>query len=105
MPALPDAVAGSKLTPLSLTWQDEDGTVKDLSGATITARIKAVATGVASAATGTFAVTSSTGGVFTWSFSAADVQTAGNYTVQFKATVGGLYDLSYEHDWTVKTAI
>lgn len=103
---LADAVAGATLTAQTITWTDDDGTAKNLAGATITGRIVPQASGAARAATGVMAlVGGGTTGQFTWTYSAADVATAGKFYVQFKATIGAVYDLSKKVEWVVREAI
>ena len=78
---------GQTHVKLSLTWQDDSGTAVDLTGATVTCRFLPVH-GAGFAGTGTVNVTNAAGGVFTYAFSAGDVATAGDYTLQFKAVYG-----------------
>lgn len=82
------AVQGARRPSQTVTWTDEDGTPLDLSGATITARIRNVAASSATASDGVFTVVTAASGIFRWDYSAADVATAGQYEVQFTATFG-----------------
>lgn len=86
--ALAKAVAGAKRPSQVVTWQREDGTNEDLTGATITAKIRRQGQGASTDLTGTFTVTDGAGGVFRWDYSDADVATAGQHVVQFTATFG-----------------
>lgn len=86
--ALADAVQGAKRPSQQITWQDQDGNAVDLSGATITARIRNQATGVVRAADGTFTLITPTAGVFRWDYGTNDVGTAGHFVVQFTAAYG-----------------
>ena len=86
--ALASAVAGAKRPSQIITWTDTSGNVLDLTGATITAIVKNLDTGVAVASDGVFAITDATAGKFRWAYSTADVATAGNYQVQFTAAYG-----------------
>jgi hypothetical protein len=54
--ALSNAVEGATHTAQQITWVDGDGDPLNLTGATITARIKDLDTGTARAATGTMEV-------------------------------------------------
>lgn len=85
---LVDAVAGGKRPSQTITWADDAGTPLDLTGATITARIRNRSTGVAFNSTGTFTITNAAAGVFRWDYSTEDTATAGRYEVQFTATFG-----------------
>lgn len=86
--ALQDAVVGAKRPSQTITWQSRDGTVLDLTGATITAIIKNTNTGSSVASDGTFTVTDAAAGQFRWDYGTTDVSTAGNYSVQFNAAFG-----------------
>lgn len=85
---LADAVQGGKRPSQTITWGDEDGAPLDLSGATITARIRNRATGVAVDSDGTFTVTNGASGQFRWDYGTNDVATAGRFEVQFTAVFG-----------------
>lgn len=86
--ALADAVAGAQRPSQTITWSDEDGDALDLTGATITARLRSRLTGEAIDSDGTFTITDAPDGVFTWAYGEDDVETAGDYDVQFTATYG-----------------
>jgi hypothetical protein len=104
---LADAVVGARLTPQTITWTDDAGTAKDLTGATVTARIEPKAGGAGRDADGVFTlVGGGSTGQFTWQYSEADVATAGGFNVQFKAAfAGGAYDLTRKAEWRVREAI
>lgn len=82
------AVAGAKRPSQVVTWADDDGIPLDLTGATITARIKNKSTGAAANSDGTFTVTNADTGEFRWDYGTADVAADGNYEVQFTASFG-----------------
>lgn len=84
--ALAAAVQGARRPSQTITWTDENGTALDLSGATITARIRNTTANTTVASDGTFTVVTAASGIFRWDYSAADVATAGSYEVQFTAT-------------------
>jgi hypothetical protein len=86
--ALADAIQGAKRPSPQITWIDNDNVAFDLTGATITARIKNLTTGVVVESDGEFTVESATAGVFRWDYSTADVSEAGIFEVQFTATFG-----------------
>lgn len=83
--ALAQAIKNARHTGQIITFKRLDGSVVDLTGATITARIKP-SSGSVVAADGTFTLTSATEGKFSWTYGTTDVGTAGEFTVQFKAT-------------------
>ena len=84
--ALAAAVQGARRPSQTITWTDDNGTPLDLSGATITARIRNTTSNQAAASDGTFTIVTAASGVFRWDYSAADVATAGSFEVQFTAT-------------------
>lgn len=85
--ALASAVATATRPSQVITWTDDSGAALNLTGATITGKIRDRAKTVRSI-TGTLNVTDAVGGIFTWVYSAADVATAGEFTVQFTAAFG-----------------
>jgi hypothetical protein len=103
--ALSNAVQGATHTAQQITWVDGDGDPLNLTGATITARIKDLDTGEARAATGTLSVLDAEAGLFSWVYSTADVATAGAYHVQFVATFGAANDKTLAELWEVEAAI
>lgn len=103
---LAKAIVGARHTAQSITWQDQDGNAHSLSGATLSGTIQNKA-GVTRAIDGTLApdvdqVTNV--GVFTWSYGAADVATAGEFLVQFKASYTQ-YDLTFTSYFKVEAAL
>ncbi len=86
--ALAAAVQGARRPSQTITWTDDNGTALDLSGATITARIRNVTSNEAAASDGAFTVVTAASGIFRWDYSAADVATAGDFEVQFTAAYG-----------------
>lgn len=104
--ALATAVQAARHTPQVITWQDVDGNPLNLTGATLTGRIQSEATGAARAVDGTLTVTDAVGGVFTWTYGAVDVGTAGAFRVQFIAAfVAGGNDKTFQEDWRVEAAL
>lgn len=104
--SLPRTIKGSRYTGLQITWTQEiSGSAQDLTASTLTGVIRDE-DGNSTAITGTLALSDAANGVFQWSFSAADVATAGRYEVQFKATYGsGLYDVSFPERWVVEEVL
>ena len=105
--ALAEAVQGAKRPSQLITWTDADGVAVDLTGATITARLFNMQTGVAAASTGAFVLINPTAGVFRWDYATTDVATAGQFRVQFTATyASGLTPgRTLTELWTVHLAI
>lgn len=84
----------------TITWTDEDGIPIVLTGATLYGVIDR--RGIQALITGTLTVTGATTGVFTWTYSAADVAQAGTFFVQFYAKYSsGGPELSYRTRWHV----
>lgn len=86
--ALADAVQGAKRPSQIITWTDKNGTALDLTGATITAKIKNLSSGSTVASDGVFTITDAAAGKFRWAYSTTDVADAGDYSVQFEAAYG-----------------
>lgn len=87
---LGNTIQGARRPSMSITWlRDEDtGEPEDLTGATITCKIRREGTSSNAASDGSFVVTDGAAGVFRWDFSANDVATAGLHRVQFSAAFG-----------------
>jgi len=103
---LAKAIVGARHTAQSITWQDQDGNARSLSGATLTGTIQDK-NGDTRAIDGTLTpdadqVTNI--GIFTWAYGAIDVGTAGEFLVEFKATYTN-YDLTFATYWKVETAL
>ena len=71
----------------SITWLDDSKTAINLTGASVVMRISLYG-GVGYTGTGTLIVTGPTLGQFTYLPALADFPTAGNYTVETRATYG-----------------
>lgn len=81
------------LEAITILATKADGTSIDLSAYTLSATLKAQATGTVTAVTGTLTPAN---GSFTWTPSAADVATAGIYYLQVTYTSGALPWTSFE---------
>lgn len=102
---LADAVQYSRKRVHTITWKDEDGIPVNLTGATLMGVIDRG--GTQSLITGTLAITGATTGVFTWTYSAADVAQAGTFFVQFYARYSAdssQPEISYRTRWHVSPA-
>lgn len=86
--ALANAVKGGLRPAQYITWTRDDGTPENLTGATLTGWLRSIATGDVRAITGTLAVVTAASGIFSWTYSAADVADAGKFDVQFNAAFG-----------------
>lgn len=98
------AIVGAVRTGQQITWSDEDGTAKDLTGTTITGTIED-SDGNTTAIAGTLNLVTAASGIFNWAYAAADIATAGRYTVQFKADDGADYDLTFPEAFVVERAL
>lgn len=83
--SLASAVAGALRPSQIITWSREDGAAEDLTGATLTGKIRDAA-GIVRAIGGTLTVSDGPSGQFAWVYDATDVATEGEYQVQFTAT-------------------
>ena len=104
--ALNKAILGARHTGQRIRWKREDGSVQDLTGATISGQFEPAAGGAATAITGTLALVEGTKDEFVWAYSAGDIDTAGEFKVQFKALFSdATYDLTFEYAWEVVAAM
>lgn len=105
--ALAHAIAGATRPSQVITWTRDDGTPEDLTGATITGKLRRASTGDITNIAGTLSVTDATAGKFTWAYAAADVATPGHYRVQFTAAFGSepTPARTIVADWEVKEAL
>lgn len=105
--ALAAAVQGALRPEQQITWTDADGDAVDLTGATIMARIRNLSSGVSVDSTGSFTAVDAAGGIFIWSYSSADVATAGQFVVQFTASYATppTPERTIATSWTVYEAI
>ena len=87
MPLFP-WVVGQTHPIWSLTWKDDSGAVVDLTGATLSLRIRLGGAGQGVAGGGVITVTNASGGLFTYAPVAGDFPQPGQLDVQFKAVYG-----------------
>ena len=83
--SLPSAHKDSVRPTMRISWFRQDGTPVELTSSTLSGRIHNTGTGATKSVTGVLTVVDATEGKFTWVFSTADVDTSGNFLVQFKA--------------------
>lgn len=104
--ALPQGVVGATHASILATCQREDGSIVDLTGATMSGVIKNKRTGDKKNIVGTFALVDATGGQFRWTFATGDLDTVGHFTVQFTATFSdATLERSLLEDWEVVEAL
>ena len=102
---LPNAVQGATHSGMQLTWQDKLKLPHDLTGATLTGRISSDS-GTGRGIMGVLNVTDALSGVFQWTFGTGDVDTAGQFEVQFIATyVDAKNDKTFPTRWEVVKAL
>ncbi|MCB8942528.1 MAG: hypothetical protein H6658_02010 [Ardenticatenaceae bacterium] len=102
---LPTWTEGSTYKGLLLTWTDEAGNPEDLTGATITGRIKNKQAKASRDVAGSIVPTANAAeGEAQWTFHVDDV-VAGQYEVQLKAVRAGKPWLSFVADWEVEEVI
>lgn len=103
--ALAQAVQNARRTGQTITWQSRSGTAKNLTGLTLTGRIRNKETSEERDIDGTLAIVSATDGTFSWTYGANDVSEAGIFEVQFIGTASGQNDKSIPLEWKVFEAI
>jgi hypothetical protein len=104
--ALAPSVAGAIRPSQVITWADDAGVALNLSGATITGKIRA-SDGTSRNIAGALSITNAASGIFTWDYAAGDVATAGLFAVQFTAAFasGQTPARSIIESWLVYEAI
>jgi len=101
---LPDWTAGTTYLTMQVPWTDNNGEAVDLTGATLTGRIKNKTTGAARAIAGTLAQDGAVDNYLNWTMVAGDV-TAGENIVTFTATIDGKPFSTFQASWHVEAAI
>lgn len=86
--ALAAAVAGAVRPSQVITWLRGDATPENLTGATITGKMRSTTTGVTRSIAGALVVVDGAAGQLRWDYHADDVAAAGRYEVQFTAVFG-----------------
>lgn len=84
---LADAVAGGLRPSQTVTWSRGEGVREDLTGATLTGKIRSNTDGAVRAIAGALVVIDGPNGQFRWDYATGDV-VEGEYTVQFVASFG-----------------
>ena len=100
--ALASAVQYARKRVQTITWKDDADNAIDLTGSVLYG-IKIDSAGVQTAITGTLTIVTAASGIFSWTYSAYDVATAGAYLVQFRAkyTSAGTSEITYRTAWRV----
>lgn len=105
---LAHAVQNARKRAQVVTWTDDsnDATPIDLTGATLYGK-KKDKYGTVTAITGTLALTNAAAGVFTWTYSVADLAEPGSFQVQFMAVYqsDGLREKTYLSPWRVHESL
>lgn len=86
--ALASAVQNALRPTQRITWTDDNGTALDLTGATITGKIRNETTKVVRSIAGSLPIVTAASGIFDWIYAAGDVVDAGSFEVQFTASYG-----------------
>lgn len=86
--ALSAAVQNGLRPSQLIVWTDMDGAAVDLSGATLSGRIRSLTTSIVRDVTGGLTVADAAAGTFRWDYSMADVADSGEFEVQFTAAYG-----------------
>jgi hypothetical protein len=103
--ALNNAVQNATKRGQRIQWRTNEGP-RDLTGATLTGRIRNKQTGVTQAIAGALTPEPGLNGWFTWAYALADVATVGYYEVQFIASFLDLQtDKTFVEGWEVTIAL
>jgi hypothetical protein len=103
--SLARAIQGARRTGQTITWQTRLGTAKNLTGLTLTGRIRSKQTSEERAIDGILTIVSATDGTFTWAYGENDVGESGSFEVQFIGTANGQNDKSIPQEWKVYEAL
>ncbi len=104
--SLSNGMVGAQHSVQQITWLKEDGSPYNLTGATITARIRDQQSGVSRASDGVFSLITPTSGIFSWAYGALDVANPGTFRVQFVASYSdSKNDKTYTANWSVEEAL
>jgi len=106
MASLPTRTKGSQLPNMAITWTDDSGNARTLTGV-ITGNMTNISTAATRAITGTLTkdadqVTNK--GVFAWALTAADVATTGQWVLYFIETVSAKNYNTLTLDWSIGDA-
>lgn len=85
---LADAVKGALRPSQQITWTDGDGNAVNLTGATLTGKIRNISTGASRSIAGSLVLVTPASGIFRWDYASADLVDAGRFEVQFSAAFG-----------------
>jgi hypothetical protein len=83
---------GDTLSAIEITCKDANGVAVNLTGATVKFSMKLTSTGAVKVSLASATIVSATGGIVSYSWAAADVDTAGEYSGEFQVTfsAGGI---------------
>lgn len=104
---LTDAVQGATRPSATVIWGLDDNIVLDLTGATLSGRIRDLSTYGERDIAGALTVLDAPNGLFQWTYAPADVADAGKFRVQFTATYASASTVarSLAEQWQVHEAI
>lgn len=103
--ALSNGILGARARSQVITWTDDSGNAINLTGATLSGKIKSKQTYTLRDIDGSLAIITAASGIFSWTYGANDVGESGEFWVQFKAAYAGQPDKTYLTEWEVKEAI
>lgn len=104
--ALARAIKGADYRGQQITWKDEEGNALDLTGATITAKIRRAAGETAVSSDGTFSLVTASSGIFSWEYgTAVDLAESGEFEIQFTATYGASSEKTFIMPFVVAEAL
>ncbi len=84
--ALADVVKGAGRTSQRVTWVRADGNPQNLTGASLSGRMRRVFSDEWRECESTFIVADAAAGVFDWHYAQGDIETPGVHILQVKAT-------------------
>lgn len=104
---LASAVQGGRKPPQLITWEQEDGAIANLTGATLTGKIRDRDTGAVRAIEGALTVIDGEAGQFLWTYAPEDVANAGEFDVQFSAAYdeGPTPAITFLTLWTIQPSL
>jgi hypothetical protein len=105
--ALAAAVAGALRPSQLIVWERTDGALENLTGATITGKIRNQRDGVTRDIAGVLTVVDGAAAQFRWDYAVADVAEADTFWVQFTATFADSPTpaRTFAAEWSVEPAL
>ena len=105
--ALAHAIVGARRPSQIITWTRDDGAPEDLTGATLTGKIRLYSQTTSQAIVGSLTVLNGAAGTFRWDYDDTDVETAGTHEVQIVAAYasGPTPAKTFVTEWVVKESL